>query len=218
MTSGEASPLKVTIAEDDATTRRLLLLTLQRAGYSVEECCDGEEAWKKFQAGDAPPLVILDWMMPKMDGIEVCRRLKSLHGRPPSYVILLTAKGRKEDLIEGLNAGADDYLTKPFDPGELLARLRVGSRILDLQEVLASRVHDLEEALAQVKLLQGLLPICSYCKSIRDDNNYWQEIENYVSAHSEAQFSHSICPPCYKRFVQPDLENLQKLVGSDVNE
>lgn len=212
MTVAEGRLRRVMIAEDDSISRRLLQVTLEKAGYAVEEQCDGSQAWERLQKGGAPSLVILDWMMPVMDGLEVCRRLRSLPDRPPSYVILLTAKGRKEDLVEGLTAGADDYLTKPFDARELLARLQVGTRLLDLQDMLASRVRDLEEALAQVKLLRGLMPICSYCKSIRDDNNYWQQIESYLAEHSEAQFSHGICPTCYQRFIQPELESLGRLV------
>jgi phosphoserine phosphatase RsbU/P len=130
---------------------------------------------------------------------------------PPPYLILLTAKGRREDIITGLKAGANDYVTKPFDREELRARVQVGARIVELQHSLADRVHALEEALARVKQLQGLLPICSYCKKIRDDQNYWQQVENYISRHSEAQFSHSICPGCYEQLVKPELDQLRRL-------
>ena len=100
---------------------------------------------------------------------------------------------------------------------ELKARLQVGFRLLSLQRALAARVFDLEEALAQVKLLQGLLPICSYCKNIRDDNHYWQQIDSYVSAHLETQFSHSICPTCYDKVVKPELESFQQLLKERLN-
>jgi sigma-B regulation protein RsbU (phosphoserine phosphatase) len=109
-----------------------------------------------------------------------------------------------------LEAGADDYLTKPFDPQELRARIKVGERILGLQTSLAERVTELEDALSRVKQLQGLLPICSYCKKIRDDQNYWEQVESYISKHTEAQFSHGICPDCYAQFVTPDIERLAK--------
>ena len=106
----------------------------------------------------------------------------------------------------GLDAGADDYLAKPFDRNELRARVQVGVRVVELQRHLAEHIKELETALSQVKQLQGILPICSYCKKIRDDQNYWQRVESYISDHSEAEFSHSICPSCYEDVVKPELE------------
>ena len=119
----------------------------------------------------------------------------------PLYIIMLTAKTDKEDLVDGLDAGADDYITKPFDRQELRARIGVGVRIAELQKNLAYRVVELEAALSRVRQLQGLLPICSYCKRVRDDQNYWQQVDSYVSKHTEVEFSHSICPACYDRLV-----------------
>jgi DNA-binding response OmpR family regulator len=152
-------------------------------------------------------------MMPGMDGIELCHRVRSAFTATPPYLILLTAKGRREDIVIGLQAGANDYVTKPFDREELRARMQVGLRMIELQQSLADRVKALEEALTRVKQLQGLLPICSYCKKIRDDQNYWQQVESYISEHSEAQFSHSICPDCYERLVKPELDQLRRLQG-----
>ena len=205
--------MKVLIAEDDMVSRRLLEASLTRWGYEVVVTCDGAAAWEVLQRGDAPSLVILDWMMPGMDGIEVCRRVRSALTAMPPYLILLTAKGRREDIVTGLRAGANDYVTKPFDREELRARMQVGMRMVELQQSLAERVKALEEALTRVKQLQGLLPICSYCKKIRDDQNYWQQVESYISEHSEAQFSHSICPDCYEKLVRPELDQLRRLQG-----
>jgi DNA-binding response OmpR family regulator len=158
---------------------------------------------------DAPSLAVLDWMMPGMDGAEVCRRARSLGADRLLYIILLTAKGRKEDIVQGLTAGADDYVIKPFDRSELKARINVGERILRLQAELAARVKELELALANVKLLQGLLPICCYCKKIRNDQNYWQQVDTYISDHSEAQFTHGICPECRDKIVKPELARIK---------
>jgi DNA-binding response OmpR family regulator len=202
--------MKILIAEDDQVSRRLLEATLVKGGYDVIACSDGAEAWQVLQNGNAPPLAILDWMMPEMDGVEVCRRVHEMLTSQPTYLILLTAMGRKEDVVGGLEAGADDYVTKPFDREELLARVRVGLRVVELQRNLADRVRELEDALAQIKQLQGLLPICSYCKKIRDDQNYWQQIEYYIGQRSEAQFTHSICPDCYEQYVVPQLEELRR--------
>jgi phosphoserine phosphatase RsbU/P len=202
--------MKVLIAEDEAISRRLLEATLLRWGYEVVVASDGVEAWEILQGDDAPPLAILDWMMPSMDGLEVCHRVRNRPRCTPLYLILLTAKGRREDIVTGLEAGANDYVTKPFNREELRARVEVGVRMVELQQNLADRVRALEEALARVKQLQGLLPICSYCKKIRDDQNYWQQVESYIAEHSQAQFSHSICPDCYEKLVKPELEQLRR--------
>jgi CheY-like chemotaxis protein len=207
-------PLRILVAEDDPISRRLLESTLLRWGYEVTLALDGQEAWSVLSAPDAPRLAILDWMMPGLDGVEVCRRVRAGESPTPPYVILLTAKTRREDIVEGLSAGADDFVRKPFDRAELRARIQVGVRVLALQHKLAERVRDLEAALQRVRQLQGLLPICSYCKRIRDDRNYWQQVEEYVTAHSEAQFSHGICPDCYERVLGPQLRAMREAKGA----
>ncbi len=199
---------RVLIAEDDPVSRYFLETTLGRWGYDVSVAVDGKEAWRRLEGEDRPAIAILDWMMPEIDGIEICRRLRSIETPTPVYIIMLTARSEKEDVIAGLQAGADDYVTKPFNRQELRARLNVGARIVELQRSLAARVKQLEEALSQVKQLRGLLPICSYCKKIRDDQNYWQQVDSYISAHSDIEFSHSICPACFDKFVEPEMEKL----------
>lgn len=202
--------MKTLIAEDNATTRLFLESTLSEWGYEVVSTADGADAWQRLQTQPAPRLVLLDWKMPQMDGIEVCQRLRRRHESQPIYIILLTAKSDQEDVVAGLEAGADDYITKPFDPPELRARLQAGVRVLTLQEALAERVRELEVAIQRVKQLQGLLPICAYCKRIRDDRNYWQQVEAYITTHSEAQFSHSVCPDCFERVLKPEMEAARK--------
>jgi len=201
--------VRILIAEDDAVSRRVLEATLAKWGYEVVVTTDGQQALEQLMHPDAPSLAVLDWMMPGLDGSEVCRQARQARGDRLLYLILLTAKGRKEDVVEGLTAGADDYVVKPFDRAELKARLNVGERILRLQAELATRVKELELALSKVKLLQGLLPICCYCKKIRDDQNYWRQVEAYVSSHSEAQFTHAICPECRANIVEPELDRLK---------
>src|SRR5262249_34603108 len=149
---------------------------------------------------------ILDWMMPGLDGVEICRRLRAVEDAKQAYLILLTARQGRESIVAGLESGADDFVSKPFDPAELQARLQVGLRVLDLESKLADRVRELEAALAGVKQLQGLLPICAWCKKIRDDQNYWQQVDTYIAAHTEARFSHGICPDCMKDVLRSQLE------------
>lgn len=197
--------MKVLIAEDDVVSRRMLEIFLMRWGYEVVVATDGAEAWRVMESEDPPRLAIVDWMMPVMDGIEICRRERESNRALPTYLILLTARAGNDDIVKGLDAGADDYIVKPFNREELRARVRVGIRILELQNNLAGRVGDLERAMAGVKQLQGLLPICCYCKKIRDDQNYWQQVEGYISKHSQAQFSHGVCPDCFEKIVKPEI-------------
>ena len=136
--------MKILLADDDATSRLLLRTTLVKLGYEVEVAHDGDQAWSLIQRPDAPQLAILDWMMPGMSGPEICRKLRQRHDARYVYIILLTAMDQINDVIEGIEAGADDYVTKPFHTQELSARLRAGRRILDLQHDLLAAQKDLE--------------------------------------------------------------------------
>ena len=195
--------MRVLIAEDDAISRRLLEANLKRIGCDVLACENGDQAWEMLRSEDGPQLAVLDWMMPVMDGAEVCRRVREQESQRYVYLILLTARGRKQDRAEGFDAGADDYLTKPFDIQELRAKITVGQRILDLQAALTSKVVELQDALCQVKQLQGLLPICMFCKRVRD-GSCWHKLEAYIERHSEAAFTHSLCNECMEQNY-PDL-------------
>lgn len=201
--------MKILIAEDESMSRFLLDTTLTKWGHEVIATTNGGQALEALQAVEPPQIAVLDWMMPGFDGAEICRKLRASTGVDSVYIIMLTARSEKSDMLEGLDAGADDYLTKPFDPKELKARLGVGIRLVETRLTLQKKVSELEDALAQVKQLQGILPICSYCKQVRDDHNYWLKVETYVAEHSEAQFSHSICPDCYRQNVQPQLDKLK---------
>ena len=201
--------MRILIAEDDLMSGFLLKTTLTNWGHEVIATTDGSQALEILQSDNPPPIAVLDWMMPLLDGAEICRRLRASSEAASIYIIMLTAKGERKDMLDGLAAGADDYLTKPLDAEELKARVGVGVRMVEIQQVLHKKVQELEMALGQVKQLQGILPICSYCKHVRDDQNYWQQVETYVSSHSEAEFSHSICPACYQKEVQPLLDKFK---------
>ncbi len=203
-------PARVLIAEDDPVSCRVLERTLRGWGHEVVVTRTGAEAWEALQDDAAPRLAVLDWMMPGLEGPEVCRRVRALARPIPTYLILLTARGDTDDVVAGLDSGADDYVTKPFDRNELRSRVRVGERVLALQQGLAERIEQLEEALGQVKELSGLLPICCYCKAVRDDHNYWHRVETYITAHSSAKFTHGICPGCWVDVVEPELAAVRR--------
>jgi phosphoserine phosphatase RsbU/P len=197
--------MRALVADDDRTTAALLRHTLERWGLEVVVAHDGAEAWAAIERDPEIGLAILDWNMPGLDGPEVCRRIRGDAARAHLHVLLLTGREGRADVVIGLDAGADDYLSKPFDPEVFRARVAVGLRVLKLKERLAERVVELEAALSKVKQLRGLLPICSYCKHVRSDGNYWEQVEQYISAHSDMQFSHGICPACYDK-VAADMD------------
>ncbi len=196
--------MRILIAEDDFTSRNMLAGVLKKAGYEPVEAVNGLEALEELQRPDAPRLVVLDWIMPEMDGLEVLRRLRAVQSDRPPYVLMLTTKTDKEEIIAGLEAGANDYLAKPFGAGELRARIEVGRRMVEMQDALAEKIVELRRALAEIKTLRGSVPICAGCKKIRDDEGFWQQVEVYVREHTEAEFSHGLCPECMKK-LYPDI-------------
>ena len=189
-------PNRVLIAEDDRVTLHLLQRTLEDWGFGVVPVDDGKSALEILESDAAPPLAILDIMIPKPDGIEICRSIRQRNDRPYIYIMLLTALTKKHEVAAGLEAGADDYVSKPFDYEELRARITVGQRVVILERTLQRRIEELQKALADVKKLKNLLPICMYCKSIRDDKAYWHEVEEYIHMATGTDFSHSVCPDC----------------------
>jgi sigma-B regulation protein RsbU (phosphoserine phosphatase) len=188
--------MKILIAEDDRISRRLLEMTLGRLKLDVIVTENGAQALEVLEGPDPPQLAILDWMMPELDGIEVCQAVRERPREKYTYIIFLTARGQTKDIVQALESGADDYLIKPFDPQELRSRLQVGFRVLKLESALAGKVEELEKAIQHVKTLQGLLPICMYCKKIRDDTDSWHRLESYIERHSQAMFTHSLCTDC----------------------
>jgi len=186
--------MRVLLAEDDPVSARILAATLQRLGHDVSVARDGLEAWENHLAVPAS-VVITDWMMPRVDGLELTRRIRSLAPGSYTWIILLTALRGQASYLDGMEAGADDFVSKPINQHELHARLRVAERVLGLQRTVGQ--------------LEGLLPICSYCKRIRDEAERWAQVDDYVSRHTDAQFTHGICPDCYEHHLKPQLDGLQ---------
>lgn len=208
--------MRILIAEDDTFSRKLLEATLQKAGHEVVSCVDGEAARKAYEKEPTIEMAILDWMMPERDGLEVCRIIKNNNNNPLTYVIILTAKSRPEDLALALKSGADDFVSKPFNAMELNARIDAGCRMILLQNAMMENIRELQETLTHVDQLQGILPICAWCKKIRDDTKYWTSVEEYFSKYSEAKFTHSICPECFKDNY-PEIAKKKAMAKKPVN-
>jgi DNA-binding response OmpR family regulator len=189
--------MKVLIAEDDAPSRLMLQALLAKWGYQVVAAADGAEAWSILCQPEHPQLVVLDWMMPGVDGLEIVRRLRLREPEKPYYTIIITSRNSFDAAASALDSGADDFIGKPFDNDELRARLAVGFRMNALQKTLFASIRELQQSLDRVKQLEGIIPICMYCKKIRDDQDGWNQLEQYISDHSEARFSHGICPKCH---------------------
>lgn len=195
-----SSPYKVHIVEDDKTTRRLLENATSKLGYAVKTYEDGQEAWKAFQT-DRPQVVISDWMLPSMDGLELCRKLRESMRESYTYFVLISAQQRSHDnLKQAVNAGVDDFLKKPIASEEIWNRMRVAERILNFTH--------------QVRRLESLIPICCYCKKVRNDGDLWEQIEQYVNERTGADFTHSICPNCMETHVRPQMESYKKSIAA----
>jgi phosphoserine phosphatase RsbU/P len=188
--------VKILAVEDDAVARAVLRQALRRLGHEVLEAADGNAAWELLQKTDTVRVIVSDWTMPRSDGLDLCRRVRSRVEAEYIYFILLTSHdATKKNQTAAADAGVDDFLTKPLDLSELWTRLRVAERILRYT--------------TQVRQLEEMLPICSYCKKIRDDQNYWQQIEGYISARTGSDFSHSVCPDCYQGVLVPEMTRMK---------
>jgi DNA-binding response OmpR family regulator len=186
----------ILIADDDPVSRTLLVRTLEIWGHDAEVVGDGLEACSRLIVPDAPQLAVLDWGMPGIEGTDVCRAVRAATLRMQPYLVMLTARRSPEDLAEALEAGADDFLSKPFNRVELMARLHAGIRVINLQRALTDRIQELEESRAREHHLRTLTPICSYCKKIRGDHkDTWEPIDQYLAEHGY-RFTHAVCPTC----------------------
>ena len=182
------SPLDIIIAEDEPVTRHRLFTALAGMGHTVRPFADGLKAWEAFERQPSR-VIISDWQMPGMDGPELCQRVRGLELPEYTYFILVTAMETAESNYQiASDAGTDDFLSKPLTVESLWRRLRVARRIFGLNK--------------QVKQLQELIPICAYCRQVREDDNYWSSIEQYVQEHTTSRFSHGICPQCYAKVMR----------------
>jgi sigma-B regulation protein RsbU (phosphoserine phosphatase) len=185
----------ILIADDDQVSRTLLVRTIEVWGHEAEVVGDGVEAVTRLISPSAPLLAILDWGMPGLEGPDVCRSVRAAALRMQPYLVMLTARHAPEDLAVALEAGADDFLSKPFNRVELMARLHAGMRILNLHRALTDRIQELEESRVREHHLRTLTPICSYCKKIRGDKDDWEPIDQYLAEHGY-RFTHAVCPSC----------------------
>lgn len=203
--------MRVLVAEDDPVSLEMLIAMLEWWGYEPVCVSNGAAALDALKQDDSISLALLDWMMPGMDGVEVCRNYrKDESAGYRKYLLLLTVRSSDDDVVAAFQSGADDHIKKPFCAEELRSRLEVGRKMIELQNALKQRIADLEDALAHVKTLQGILPVCSHCHRIRTDKQSWEQIELYIEAHTEAQFSHGLCPDCYERYYSKELGRLPR--------
>jgi DNA-binding response OmpR family regulator len=192
---------RILLADDNAIDRQITRRVLLSADFEVLEVSDGTQCWRELEGRFAPAIAILDWNMPGFDGPELCRKIRASHARRSLYVILLTGRSDSEDVVLGLDAGADDFIQKPVVPAELLARVRVGRRVGELQAGLTAHIRQLEEASSHIRHLHGLIPMCCVCKRVRNDQDYWQQVEAYLATHSGIRVTHGYCPECVEKFM-----------------
>lgn len=183
--------MQILIIDDDPIATAVLESTLRAAGHEVVMATDGRAGWRAFSA--APyRLVISDWLMPELDGLELCRRIRQAGGEYTYFILLSNLASTGTNLDQAIAAGVDDFLSKPLNGQELRARLHVAARILAYA--------------TELRQLQQIIPICGYCRKIRDDRNSWSQLEEYVSRHSGLSFSHGVCPDCYERVLVPQMK------------
>lgn len=188
--------VKILIAEDEYTTRLMVQVSLENWGYSVSSVADGQAAWQKLRKSEALDIAIVDWEMPEIDGVELCKRVKDLKRDKPVYVILLTGRDSQHDIVQGFDAGADDYMTKPFNDDELRARVKVAERLVTSQSALAQTVEELKDALNLVDALQSVSYVCRTCNKITDEQGNWRTLKECVDNDYDFRFSQTTCNHC----------------------
>ncbi len=185
--------MRIQIVEDDPIAATLLSASLRALGHEPSLAVTGNDGWEQFR--QAPTRVVIsDWMMPELDGLELCRRIRGAGGDYTYFILLSNMSATGENLDQAMAAGVDDFLSKPAKVNELKARLHVAARILNY----ATQVRQLEE----------IIPICGYCRKLRDDQNYWSQVEEYIGRQTGSSFSHGVCPDCYDKVIVPQMKDL----------
>lgn len=182
--------MKILIVEDEPVAAAVLEAALLRLGHEPCRADDGLVAWRAFEAEPAR-VVVSDWLMPGLNGLDLCRRIRTRGGDYTYFILLSALESSGGNLEQAIEAGVDDFLHKPVKIDELKMRLHVAERILNYA--------------TQVKQLESFIPLCSYCKKVRDDKNYWSQIESYINTRTGSQFSHGVCPDCYDRVLVPQM-------------
>lgn len=203
---GNLTPAVVLIVDDHPVSLKLLLAFLERRGFTVLVASSGEEALALIEK-TRPNIILLDIVMPGMDGYETCRLLKNNEATADIPVVFITALVKLADKVKGFAVGGVDYVTKPFQHEEVLARISTHLNIAHLRKELEDKNQQLQAALDEIRQLSGILPICAKCKKIRDDDGYWQQVEKFIKTHTGAEFTHGYCPDCYRQ----ELEGLRGL-------
>lgn len=202
------SPPVVLIVDDQPVSLKLLVAFLERRGFDVRVASGGEAALI-LVGQERPDIILLDIMMPVLDGYETCRHLKASVATADIPIIFITALTEVEDKLKGFEVGGVDYVTKPFQHDEVLARVTIHLKLARLHRELESKNRQLQAALDEIRQLSGIIPICSKCKKIRNDDGYWQQVEKFIKTHTGADFTHGYCPDCYDAEMS-GLRDLQK--------
>ena len=207
--------MTILVTDDDPEMLALTSAVLRRAGYEVIDST-GKECREKAQANH-PDLILLDVMLPDMSGVDLCRQLKSDEVLSRIFIILMSGVQMSSEFqADSLGVGADGYIIKPISNKELVARIQAMERIKNAEDALRKKGKEQEElivklqaALAEIKTLQGLIPICSSCKKIRDDEGFWDQLEAYLSKHTDAVFTHGLCPDCFHKAIS-EIKGMRK--------
>ena len=187
---------KVLVVDDNTANIDVMLTFLEMEGYEISIATSGEMALHVARH-DQPDLILLDVMMPNMDGFETCRILKGDPKTEPIPIIFVTAKKETADIVQGFQSGGVDYISKPYRQEEVLSMVKTHLQLRQLIKTQEQLIDELNRALDEVKTLKGILPICSYCKKIRDKEGQWHQMEKFISDRSDSQFSHGICGDCF---------------------